>query len=45
VRDVEFLREAVSLTHPDRHPVERSEVANRVTATLLELLRAARSAA
>lgn len=32
-----ILRDALSLTHPDRHPPERAEIANRVTAALLEL--------
>lgn len=31
--------EAITLTHPDRHPVERAPIANRVTARLLELRR------
>ena len=43
--DVELLRDAVALCHPDRHPPERFDVANRVTAVLLELLHAARRAA
>lgn len=34
-----ILHDAVLLCHPDRHPPERSEQANRVTAVLLALLR------
>lgn len=32
-----LIREAISLTHPDRHPPERAALANRVTAGLIEL--------
>jgi hypothetical protein len=42
--DTRFLRDAITLTHPDRHPVERSRTANAVTAALLELLRQQRGA-
>jgi hypothetical protein len=35
---VELVRDAIRLTHPDRHPPEWQEAANRVTAQLLELL-------
>ena len=35
---VEQLRGLVTLTHPDRHPPERFEMANRLTAKLLGLL-------
>jgi hypothetical protein len=40
--DARFLRDALQLCHPDRHPVERAKSANAVTATLLELLHAQR---
>ena len=40
----ELLRELVSLCHPDRHPPERFEAANRATAELLALLRDVRAA-
>jgi hypothetical protein len=43
--DARLLRDAISLTHPDRHPPERARTANAVTAALLELLNAARDAA
>jgi hypothetical protein len=43
--DERLLRDAISLTHPDRHPPERARIANAVTAALLELLDAARRAA
>jgi hypothetical protein len=33
----ELLRDAIQLCHPDRHPPERSEIANRVTAALISL--------
>ena len=36
--DAGWLRELVTLTHPDRHPPERAELANRATARLLDLL-------
>lgn len=32
------LRQAITLTHPDRHPPERREQATRTTQELLELL-------
>jgi hypothetical protein len=35
--DAELLREALSLTHPDRHPPERQARATRVTAALTKL--------
>ena len=37
--DPRLLRDAIQLTHPDRHPAERSRTANAVTAALLEMLR------
>jgi hypothetical protein len=40
----ELLNDAVQLTHPDRRPPERAELANRVTAELLRLRERARSA-
>jgi len=33
--DAATLRDAVALTHPDRHPPERREAATRITAALL----------
>jgi hypothetical protein len=36
--DDELLRVLVTLCHPDRHPPERFELANRATATLLGLI-------
>jgi hypothetical protein len=36
--DSGLLRALVLLCHPDRHPPERFELANRATATLLGLL-------
>ncbi len=42
--DVQLLTDAIALCHPDRHPT-RGEVANRVTAQLLELREQARRAA
>ena len=35
--DDAVLRDAIALCHPDRHPPERAEQANRVTAVLLAL--------
>jgi len=35
--DRELLTAAISLTHPDRHPAERHELATSTTAALLEL--------
>jgi hypothetical protein len=43
--DARLLQDAISLTHPDRHPPERARIANAVTAALLELLNAAKRAA
>ena len=43
--DPRLLRDAISLTHPDRHPPERAKTANAVTAALLELLQQTRRAA
>jgi hypothetical protein len=43
--DAHLLRDLVQLCHPDRHPVERAAIANRVTARLLELLEREREAA
>ena len=40
----ELLRRAVRLCHPDRHPPERADVANAVTAELLGLLGESRPA-
>jgi hypothetical protein len=37
VLTVELLVDAVALTHPDKHPPERNELAQRVTAELLAL--------
>jgi hypothetical protein len=42
VVDEDVLLDAVALCHPDRHPPERFEQANRVTAGLLDLLERAR---
>lgn len=35
--DIELLGEIIRLTHPDRHPAERNEAANRVTARLIAM--------
>lgn len=35
--DSTLLRDVISLCHPDRHPVERYELANATTARLLAL--------
>jgi hypothetical protein len=40
--DSELLPALVTLCHPDRHPPERFELANRTTATLLRLMKDAR---
>ena len=32
-----LLREVIALTHPDRHPPERFELANRITSELVAL--------
>jgi hypothetical protein len=42
--DPRLLRDAIALTHPDRHPPERARTANAVTAALLELLNQQRKA-
>jgi hypothetical protein len=42
---IEQLRALVRLTHPDRHPPERGELANRATAALLALIDGQRSVA
>lgn len=39
--DPVLLGSAIQLTHPDRHPVEREALANRVTAALLAMRRVA----
>jgi hypothetical protein len=39
------LRTLVTLCHPDRHPPDRAQLANRATARLLELLEQERDAA
>lgn len=36
--DDDLVRQLVTLCHPDRHPPERFELANRATATLLGML-------
>ena len=38
-----LLRDLVQLCHPDRHPPERGELANRTTAALLGLLDGSRA--
>lgn len=38
---VEFLRDVINLTHPDRHPSERAALANRVTAALIVWMKGA----
>jgi hypothetical protein len=43
--DAELIGDLIQLAHPDRHPPERAVLANRTTATLLELRERARSAA
>jgi hypothetical protein len=43
--DAELLRLAISLCHPDRHPVERHDMCNRATAALAVALKAVREAA
>lgn len=43
--DVRLLRNAIDLTHPDRHPPEREEKAEAVTRWLLDLLRELRKGA
>ena len=40
--DAQLLRLAISLVHPDKHPPERQALCNRVTAALVEALKAAR---
>jgi hypothetical protein len=43
--DADLLRSAIALCHPDRHPPERAELCNRVTAALTVALKAVREAA
>jgi hypothetical protein len=43
--DVALLKSAIALCHPDRHPPERAELSNRVTAALTVALKAVREAA
>jgi hypothetical protein len=43
--DADLLRLAIALCHPDRHPPERAEMCNRVTAALTVALKAVREAA
>ena len=43
--DFDFLTDVVALCHPDRHPPERGDVANRVTARLIELRKNAKRTA
>lgn len=43
--DAATIRQLVQLCHPDRHPPERAALANRATATLLDLLDRERDAA
>jgi hypothetical protein len=42
--DSELLRDAIALTHPDRHAAARARLAITVTARLLELPDEARTA-
>jgi hypothetical protein len=43
--DADLLKPAIALCHPDRHPPERAEMCNRVTAALTAALKAVREAA
>lgn len=43
--DAQLLLSAIGLCHPDRHPPERAELCNRVTAALVEALNAVRKTA
>lgn len=43
--DAELLKLAIALCHPDRHPPERQEMCNRVTAALTVALKAVRERA
>jgi hypothetical protein len=43
--DADLLLSAIALCHPDRHPPERAELCNRVTAALTVALKAVREAA
>jgi hypothetical protein len=43
--DADLLKSAIALCHPDRHPPERAELCNRVTAALTVALKAVREAA
>ena len=41
----DLLKRTVALAHPDRHPPDRAQEANQVTAALLDLLEQARRVA
>jgi hypothetical protein len=43
--DADLLKSAIALCHPDRHPSERAELCNQVTAALTVALKAVREAA
>jgi hypothetical protein len=43
--DAQLLKLAISLVHPDKHPPERADLCCRVTAALVEALKAVREAA
>jgi hypothetical protein len=43
--DADLLKSAITLCHPDRHPPERAELCNRVTAALTVALKSVREAA
>jgi hypothetical protein len=40
--DAALLKSAIALWHPDRHPPERADLCNRVTAALVEALHTVR---
>lgn len=43
--DADVISDAIQLCHPDRHPADRYDLANRTTARLLQLRDQLRSAA
>lgn len=43
--DADLLKSAIALCHPDRHPPERADLCNRVTAALVAALKAVRETA